>query len=261
MVALAGGSILSPAVLQRSGIATGAAGRTLSIHPVIAVAGIHDEPMDPWSGVPQSVMSDAYSGVAGGFGFRIEAAPTHPGLIASGFPWWDSASHRETMAQAGHIAAFLAIVRDRGIGRVSADRDGGVTVRYAPGPQERALLRLAALELARLQRAAGAARIVPLVTPPLDWRRGEPFEPYLDALKTRPLAPNRVLLFTAHQMGSCRIGRSARTSVADPDGQVHGVRGLWVTDSSAMPSASGVNPMLSLMALAHRTATRMAAGS
>ena len=60
-------------------------------------------------------------------------------------------------------------------------------------------------------------------------------------------------------MSSCRIGLSPRTSVADPDGQVHGVRGLWVTDSSAMPSASGVNPMLSLMALAHRTATRMTA--
>jgi choline dehydrogenase-like flavoprotein len=261
MVALAGGSILSPAVLQRSGIAARTAGRTLSIHPVIAVAGIYGEPMDPWSGVPQSVMSDAFAGVAGAFGFRIEAAPTHPGLIASGFPWWGSAGHRETMALAGHTAAFLAIVRDRGLGRVSADRDGGVTVRYAPRAQEAVLLRLAALELARLHRAAGADRIIPLVTPPLEWRAGRPFDPFLEALRARPIGPNRVLLFTAHQMASCRIGRSARTSVADPDGQVHGLRGLWVTDSSAMPSASGVNPMLSLMALAHRTATRMAASS
>ena len=261
MVALAGGSILSPAVLQRSGIAQGVAGQTLHIHPVVAVSGIYGEPMSPWSGVPQSVMSDAYAGVAGAWGFRIEAAPTHPGLIASGFPWWDSAGHREAMVLAGRIASFLAIVRDRGTGRVDAGRDGTVTVRYAPGPQDRELLRLAALELARLHRAAGAERIVPLVTPPLEWRRGRPFEPWLDALKARPIASNRVLLFTAHQMSSCRIGLSPRTSVADPDGQVHGVRGLWVTDSSAMPSASGVNPMLSLMALAHRTASRMTAVS
>jgi choline dehydrogenase-like flavoprotein len=259
MVALAGGSILSPTVLQRSGIARGIAGQTLHIHPVIAVSGIYREPMAPWSGVPQSVMSDAYAGVAGAWGFRVEAAPTHPGLIASGFPWWGSAGHRETMVLADRIASFLAIVRDRGTGRVDAGRDGTVTVRYAPGPQDRELLRLAGLELARLHRAAGAERIVPLVTPPLEWRQGRPFEPYLDALKARPIASNRVLLFTAHQMSSCRIGLSARTSVADPDGQVHGVRGLWVTDASAMPSASGVNPMLSLMALAHRTATRMTA--
>ena len=93
-----------------------------------------------------------------------------------------------------------------------------VTVRYAPGPQERELLRLAALELARLHRAAGAERIVPLVTPPLEWRRGRPFEPYLDALKARPIASNRVLLFTAHQMAAaasaCRPGRAWRTRTA-----------------------------------------------
>ena len=50
MIALAGGSILSPAVLQRSGIADGVAGRSLHIHPVTAVAGIYDEAMSPWSG-------------------------------------------------------------------------------------------------------------------------------------------------------------------------------------------------------------------
>jgi choline dehydrogenase-like flavoprotein len=206
-------------------------------------------------------MSDAFAHVAGPWGFRLEAAPTHPGLIASGLPWWGSTGHRELMTRCGGIAAFLAIVRDRGTGRVDAGRDGSVTIRYAPALQERELLRLASLELARLHRAAGAERIIPLVTPPLEWRPGQPFEPYLEALKARPVEPNRVLLFTAHQMSSCRIGRSPRTSVADPDGQVHGVRGLWITDSSAMPTASGVNPMLSLMALAHRTASRMVAAA
>jgi choline dehydrogenase-like flavoprotein len=222
---------------------------------------MYPEPIAPWSGVPQSVMSDAYAEVRGAFGFRLEAAPTHPGLIASGFPWWGSASHREAMERCDRLASFLAIVRDEGVGRVDAGRDGAVTVRYAPGLQEREILRLASLELARLHRAAGADRIIPLVTPPLEWRTGQPFDPYLADLRARPIESNRVLLFTAHQMSSCRIGLNPRTSVADPDGQVHGVRGLYVTDASAMPSASGVNPMLSLMALAHRTASRMVAAS
>jgi choline dehydrogenase-like flavoprotein len=261
MVALAGGSILSPAVLQRSGIADGVAGRSLHIHPVAAVGGIYRDPIAPWSGVPQSVMSDAFAEIDGAWGFRLEAAPTHPGLIASGFPWWDSATHRDYMARCDRVAAFLAIVRDRGTGRVDAAKDGTVAVRYAPGAPERELLRRASLELARVHRAAGAELIVPLVTPPLDWRPGEPFEPYLDRLAARPVESNRILLFTAHQMSSCRIGLDPRTSVADPDGRVHGVRGLFVTDASAMPTASGVNPMLSLMALAHRTATRMAAAA
>jgi choline dehydrogenase-like flavoprotein len=113
--------------------------------------------------------------------------------------------------------------------------------------------------MARVQRAAGAERIIPLVTPPLDWHDGQSFEPWLDALASRPIVSNRILLFTAHQMSSCRIGLDPRTSVAGPDGQVHGVPGLYVADASAMPTATGVNPVLSLMALARRTALGMAA--
>ncbi len=259
LVALAGGSILSPAVLLRSGIATATAGRSLHLHPVVGVAGIYPEPLAPWAGVPQGVMSEAHAEVDGTWGFRLEAAPTHPGLIASALPWWSSAGHRALMAASDRTAAFIAIVRDRSTGRVDLARDGGITVRYAPGGAERALLQLGMLELARLHRAAGARRIIPLVTPPLDWVEGAAFDPYLGALGRRSISPNRVLLFTAHQMSSCRIGTSARDSVADADGQVWGVDGLYVTDASAFPTASGVNPMLSIMALARRTAARMAA--
>ncbi len=259
MVALAGGSILSPAILLRSGIATATAGRGLHIHPVAAVAGIYDESLQPWSGVPQSVMSDAFGEIDGRWGFRMEAAPTHPGLIATGFPWWSAEQHREMMTRCDGIAAFLSLVRDRTEGRISLARDGGISVTYAPGREDQALLRRASLEMAKVQRAAGAKRIIPLVTPPHDWHDGQPFQPWLEALAARPIASNRILLFTAHQMSSCRIGTDPRTSVAGPDGQVHGVPGLYVTDASAMPTATGVNPVLSLMALARRTALGMAA--
>lgn len=260
LVALAGGGILSPAVLLRSGISTATAGRNLLLHPVAAAVGVYPEPLEPWSGVPQGVLGEAFAEVDRGWGFRLEAAPTHPGLIASGYPWWGSAGHRAAMARASRTVAFIAIVRDRNGGRVELARDGGVNVRYAPGAPERALLRAGMLELVRLHHAAGARSIVPLLTPPLTWEDGSLLERYLAELARRPIAPNRILLFSAHQMGTCRIGPSARDSVADPDGQVWGVEGLYVTDASAFPTASGVNPMLSIMALARRTAHRMAAG-
>ena len=259
LVALAGGSILSPAVLLRSGIASGTAGRGLHIHPVSALGAIYPDSLSPWSGVPQSVMSDAFAEIDGTWGFRLEAAPTHPGLIATGFPWWTSRDHRELMTQCDRVAAFLAIVRDRTTGRVTLARDGGVAIHYSPGRADRELLRRGSLEIAKLHQAAGARRIIPLLTPPLDWHHGEPFDVWLKALARRPITANRILLFSAHQMSSCRIGTNPRDSVADPDGQVHGVRGLYVTDASAMPTASGVNPMLSLMALARRTTLRMVA--
>jgi choline dehydrogenase-like flavoprotein len=74
------------------------------------------------------------------------------------------------------------------------------------------------------------------------------------AIERRGVARNAVALFSAHQMSTCRIGKDRRSSVAAPNGEVWGIRGLYVADASAFPSASGVNPMLTVMALARRTA-------
>jgi choline dehydrogenase-like flavoprotein len=63
-------------------------------------------------------------------------------------------------------------------------------------------------------------------------------------------------MFSAHQMSTARMGGDAGATVADPDGRVRGVDGLIVADASAFPTASGVNPMLTVMALARRNVAR-----
>jgi choline dehydrogenase-like flavoprotein len=60
-------------------------------------------------------------------------------------------------------------------------------------------------------------------------------------------------------MGSCRIGTDPAASAVGPDHRTHEVDGLYVADASLFPTASGVNPMLSVMALAHRAAAGIAA--
>ena len=62
-----------------------------------------------------------------------------------------------------------------------------------------------------------------------------------------------------HIMGSARMGGSATTSAVDPDGQTWDVEGLYVADASCFPTASGVNPMISIESIAHMNATRLAA--
>lgn len=260
-VVLAGGAIHSPAVLLRSGIATDRAGRELRLHPVSVVIGHYDDRLDPWQGVPQSVMSDHFAWLEGTYGFRIEVAPSHPGVMASAYPWWDAPTHRARMADAGHAAPFLAIVRDRDGGRVTIDAHGEPVMRYFPGAFERRLLVRGMVELAATHRAAGATRIATLHTPPLEVAREGDLGSFSAEIERRGVVPNRVLLFSAHQMSSCRIGQGRATSVADPDGQVWGMRGLFVADASAFPSASGVNPMMTIMALARRTAQRIVAAT
>jgi choline dehydrogenase-like flavoprotein len=258
-VALAGGSIHSPAVLLRSGIATDQAGRGFHLHPVSITSGVYDDDLGGmWSGVPQSVVVNAFAEIDGAYGFRIEVPQAYPGILAASFPWWGAAAHRERATEARRVASFIAIVRDRGEGRVTVDRGGEPVVTYTNGRLERALLERGMVEAARIHAAAGARRIFTLHTPPLDMEASR-VDDLIAEIGRRGVVANKVTLFSAHQMSSCRIGQARASSVADPDGQVWGVRGLYVTDASAFPSASGVNPMMTVMALAMRTAQRMGA--
>ena len=77
-------------------------------------------------------------------------------------------------------------------------------------------------------------------------------------MKRIPLGRGGWRLFTAHQMGTCRMGSDPQTSVANPWGELHDTKGVWIGDGSAFPTASGTNPMVTIMALAHRTAEAIA---
>ncbi len=61
-----------------------------------------------------------------------------------------------------------------------------------------------------------------------------------------------------HHMGTCRMGRGPRDSAVDSFGAVHGVRDLFVTGGSAFVSPGAVNPTLTMVALALRTADYVA---
>ena len=56
--------------------------------------------------------------------------------------------------------------------------------------------------------------------------------------------------FTAHLMGTCRMSTREEDGVLTPDGQVWGVKGLYVADASVLPGTIGVNPQVTIMALA-----------
>lgn len=68
-------------------------------------------------------------------------------------------------------------------------------------------------------------------------------------------------MFSAHQMGTCRMGQDPETTVADPRGELHDTPGVWIGDGSAFPTSSGTNPMITIMSLASRTAGQIVAAS
>jgi choline dehydrogenase-like flavoprotein len=114
---------------------------------------------------------------------------------------------------------------------------------------------------ARLHAAAGAREILPLASGLPSWRLGDDLEAWIGRAQRVPLRFGGHRLFSAHQMGSCRMGTDPQTSVAGPWGELHDTRGVWIGDGSAFPTSSGTNPMISIMALAHRTAEAIAAAA
>jgi len=258
-VVLAGGAIGTPALLLRSGLGGPRAGRRLFLHPVPAVFGRYPEPVRMWSGVPQSVVSDAFARLDGSYGFRLEVPSVLPGVAAAGVSWRSAEDHRAVMHALDHHAAFIPIVRDREPGRVRVDRDGAAVVSYAVGRADAAMCVRAIVETAKVHLAAGASQVRTFHTWPLAIEPGGDIGLFAAAVARRGVAPNTVGMFSAHQMGTAGMG-GAEASVSDPDGAVRGVRGLHVADASAFPNASGVNPMLTVMALARRNTRRMLAG-
>jgi choline dehydrogenase-like flavoprotein len=257
-VVVACGSIESPALLLRSGIGGPAVGKHLRLHPAGIVNGIYDEPIEAWIGQIQSAVSDHFADCEGEWGFLIESLGAMPSIGAAGTPWRDGEQHKRDFAHIfPHHAPFLSVARDHGEGEVVIDAYGRPVIRWSLSDDvDRRLFIKANVELARMHHAIGAPEIRTLHAEEVCWRRdsGEPFEEFVKRIEAAPYGPADVAIFTAHQMGACRMGSDPSDSVADGRGELHDTPGVWIGDASAFPTAPGVNPMVSIMSLAHRTA-------
>jgi len=258
-VIVAAGSVHSPALLLRSGVTLPALGRHLALHPATAVLADMAHDVRPWTGTVQAHYSDQFADLDAGYGFKLETAPVHPSLQALAAPWESAAGHRDRMARLPQTALVGILLRDRFGGRVRVDREGAAVVDYRLSRYDRAHLRRAIGAAAELLEAAGARDIWLPLARDVRYRPGAGArQDWLRRVDAAGWGPNEILLVTFHQMASCRMGANAQVSVVDAEHRVWGIRGLYVADASVFPSASGVNPMLTVMGIAHRAAGAIA---
>jgi choline dehydrogenase-like flavoprotein len=251
-VVLAAGGFETPALLMRSGLKSLHVGQHLFIHPTVAVTGLYTSPIEAWKGPPQTIVCDEFSGMSEGYGYRIEAAPGHPGLMSVAIPWSGARDHRREMQRVRYEAPFIVLTRDSNEGQVRITSAGQPYVDYRLGKEEKRLIKHGMSAVARIHHAAGADRILTLHTEKLAWDRegSGSIDKFCKQIEAAPTSPNRLPLFSAHQMGTTRIGTDKASAVCDPHGAVFGMSGAYVADASLFPSASGVNPMVTIMALA-----------
>ena len=237
-VVVACGALETPALLLRSGIGGPAVGQNLYLHPSAGIFGVYADDQKAWWGPPQAAIMDEFRDLGDSYGFLVEQA-------------------KEAMSKLGRMADFLFVLRDHRGGQVTID-DAGEAVHTYELTDERDIAgyRKGLRVMAKLHEAAGAEEMW-FGTTPRVWRKGDDVDAWVDELDRIHIGAGGLFMGSAHQMGSARMGTDPTSSVAKPTGELHDVAGVWIGDTSAFPTPSGANPMLTCMALAHRTAEQI----
>jgi choline dehydrogenase-like flavoprotein len=260
-VVVACGAIHTPALLLRSGLRNEHIGRHLHLHPVSNVCGVFEEEIRPWEGTMQAIYSDEHRFLTGNYGVKYETTALQPVIAVAVLPWREPEQYRSLLGKLANTTAIGVLVRDRDGGRVSLDREGNPVTQYALSEFDRAHLRSGFIGAARILEAAGARQIF---SPHAKWCAYEPgrsgsLQSFTQAMDAAGWNSGQLALFSFHMMGSARMGSSRKNSATKPDGETWEVRNLFVMDGSSFPSASGVNPMISIEAIAHHNAFALGA--
>jgi long-chain-alcohol oxidase len=260
-VVAACGAIQTPALLRRSGLSNANIGRHLRLHPVTVAWAVFDEETKPWEGTMQALYSDEHRDLDGGYGLMYETAPLHPHLVLAFWPWRGRRQHFELMGGLRNAGGVGVLLRDRDGGEVRVGRDGEPVVRYGLSDFDMAHMRRGLDGAAQIMEAAEARRIFSSHS---SWVS---YDPGVDGDRERFMrdadacgwGAGRCQLGSFHIMGTARMGGTPATAACTPGGETWDVRGLYVCDASAFPTASGVNPMISIESIAHMNARGIAA--
>ena len=264
-VIVSGGSIQSPLLLLRSGLQNPHIGQNLHLHPTTLVSATypHKERLNPWEGGILTQVVDEFQNLDGhGHGVKIECMTMLPGWVIPFQVWQGGLEFKTLCTKFPWMSCHLPIARDRDTGRVYPDpMDGNPRIAYTVSNFDRRSILEGLIACAKIAYVEGAKEIIlchrgipTFVRSDSSEDDGEgindaAFQAWLQQLRRRELPASEMVFGTAHQMGTCRMATSQRAGVVDPKGKVWGTERLYVADASVFPSASGVNPMITTMAI------------
>lgn len=187
-------------------------------------------------GVPQSFYVDEFAGE----GILFEGVAGPPAYAAMSLPL-TGARHAEAMADYRRLAQCGVMVSDSSRGSVRA-LAGRPLIRYALGEEDLRRFRTGLARMRELFDAAGAREV---------------YLPLPDGVSPERARLRDLKLMAFHPLGTARADARPTHGVIDGQLAMHGVRGVYVADGSAVPSSLGVNPQMTIMALATRLAFRL----
>ncbi len=260
IVCVAAGVMETPALLLRSGVTgRGRAGRDVQLHTSVHVAARFPDAVHGYYGPTMGFSIDELSDVHGhhGPGVMIENTAVYPIATASALPSV-GAEHARVMAGLPNLARALVVIHDRTRGRIALARSGAPMLSYMPLPEDVERLRAGMIGATRVYLAAGAAEVFW----PVAGARPIRSEADLAQASRLVLDPSRfTLLYAVHLFGGAAMGAASDGGFCDQHGQAFDVRGLYVVDAAALPTNTGVNPQITIVANALRIASGIGKGA
>ena len=252
IIVMAGGAIGSPALMLRSGLGDRLPrlGHGFTCHPAFILVGEHPDEITNDVGHPKSYYVDR----AVEEGFVLETCMYFPFVTAKNLRGFGE-SHESFLSAFPRLQMILVLACDHATegNRVAVDPDGQPVVHYRFTDEVVRALARGTRASARIFFAAGARRVHAPLARPAEVEAAE-VDRIDERIRDEHFLPGTVAVSAAHLMGGCGMGSSAADSVTDAWGRVHGRPRLRVADASLFPDSLEINPYLTIMALADRTA-------
>ena len=270
-VLIAAGAMATPLLLLQSRLRNKHIGRHLHLHPASMLAAVWQEGVRPWEGPILTSVVNEFEDLDGeGHGVKLEATTMLPGWFLPLFQWQSALQWKEFAAKMKRMTGYISLARARYTGKVYPDpTDGRCRFQYSLGNYDRNHVLEGIARLAELVYVEGAQEIFatvpglePFVRPAASLAskiqvssiekpssNDIEFQTWLEKLRKIGLPSPESSFAAAHQMGTCRMGTGPENSVTDVEGRVWGTKGFYICDSSVFPSASGVNPMITVMGI------------
>ena len=202
-----------------------ALGHGFYCHPQYNNYGVYDEPVNSHKGPFQSFKSDDP-----GFrqaGFKLENVYAPPPALALLLPG-AGAKHQQIMQTLPYFASIEVCTQDTNPGRIKLGRGGKLVIIKKANEEDKRRRKAGEEAVNNIFTATGAKKIY-----------------------------NCPSAYALHLMGGLSLGLDPANSCVSPDFGLHGHRDLFAADSSVFPSAPGINPSLTIMALSKMAARKI----
>ncbi len=268
-VIVAAGALHSPCLLMRSGLQNRNIGRNLRLHPVTVALGRFEQPVDFYMGAPMTTVCNQFEmgPSRNGYGCKIECPCAHTGLTAVAMPFTTPEHIKERMLHFPYFVPLIVLQRDGGEGgRVRCHPENGrPMIDYTVNASDKQSMLEGVKGVVQILANAGAEEIGTCHYKDFGWRLNSTtaddslsLSEYLDSISQRGMGLHDFGVFSAHQMGTCRLSASPAKGVVDPNGETWECSELYVMDASTFPTASGANPMMTVLSISHMLSTRLA---